>query len=165
MICEPMQPATAAVGGERNIETLAWLAVLDIHGEIFRRLNRALVREFSITLAKFDVLGQLYRNRDGLTLGSLSHQLKVTGSNVTGLVRRLVSDGLIDREMSKTDRRAFIVRLTDQGALLYLAARVRHDEVLQSWLAHVSAEELSTLQAMLNRLSHTVPPTREGESA
>ena len=160
---DPSQPAAAATGGERNIETQAWLAVLDIHGELFGRLNRTLTREFSITLAKFDVLARLYRNPDGLTQGNLSRQLKVTGGNVTGLVRRLVADGLVDREMSDTDRRAFIVRLTPQGASLYLAARDRHDEMLRLWLEPVRTQELDTLKAMLSRLSGAATRPGQGE--
>ncbi|MEJ2408986.1 MAG: MarR family transcriptional regulator [Novosphingobium sp.] len=160
---DPTQPAAAATAGGRNIETQAWLTVLDIHGELFSRLNRTLMREFSITLAKFDVLAQLYRPPGGMTQGMLSRQLKVTGGNVTGLTRRLVADGLIDRKMSATDRRAFIVRLTPAGSSLYLAARARHDELLQSWLEPVSASELDNLKAILNRLSRTVPRSRQGE--
>lgn len=156
--------AATAVGTERSIETQAWLTLLDLHGELFGRLNRTLIREFSITLAKFDVLAQLYRNPDGLTQGILSRQLKVTGGNVTGLVRRLVADGLIDREMSATDRRVFIVRLTAKGASLYRAARDRHDDLLQPWLQPVSAQELDTLKTMLKRLSRAGTRTAQGEA-
>lgn len=163
VMSDSAQSSATAVGTERSIETQAWLTLLDLHGELFSRLNRTLIREFSITLAKFDVLAQLYRNPDGLTQGILSRQLKVTGGNVTGLVRRLVADGLIDREMSAIDRRVFIVRLTAKGASLYLAARDRHDELLQPWLEPVSAQELDTLRTMLKRLSRTDTRTAQGE--
>ncbi|MEP6785985.1 MAG: MarR family transcriptional regulator [Sphingomonadales bacterium] len=160
---DPARPAVTAEGGVRNIETQAWITLLDLHGELFSRLNRTLVREFSITLAKFDVLAQLYRNPDGLTQGILSRQLKVTGGNVTGLVRRLVADGLIDREMSSIDRRAFIVRPTARGSALYVAARARHDELLKTLLAPVSGLELDALKALLNRQSRALTRSPRGE--
>lgn len=164
MMGDSAQPSSADTAVGRSVETQAWLTLLDLHGELFGRLNRTLVREFSITLAKFDVLAQLYRNPDGLTQGILSRQLKVTGGNVTGLVRRLVADGLIDREMSAVDRRVFIVRLTAKGTSLYLAARARHDELLQPWLEPVSAQELDTLKTILKRLSRADTRSAQGEA-
>jgi DNA-binding MarR family transcriptional regulator len=135
-------PAPLDPSAQRNIETQVWQTVLEMHGEIFNRLNRALGREFGITLAKFDVLAQLHRFRDGMTQGVLSRHLKVTGGNVTGLVRRLAAGGLITREMSATDRRAFIVRLTPQGAAVYSAARDRHDALLREWFSPIAPDEV-----------------------
>lgn len=157
---DPLDPSGGNAPDERNIETQAWLAVLELHGEIFSRLNRALGREFDITLAKFDVLAQLYRFRDGLTQGTLSRHLKVTGGNVTGLVRRLAADGLITREMSAGDRRAFIVRLTPQGATVYSAARDRHDALLQEWFSTLAADEMRLALHYLSLLTRHIGPTR-----
>lgn len=126
----------------RPIEVKVWHAVLDVHGQVFGQLNRALSREFGITLAKFDVLAQLYRFSDGLTQGVLSRYLKVTDGNITGLVRRLGADGLVTREMSTSDRRAFVVRLTARGEELFLAARNRHDALLHEWLHPVGPTDL-----------------------
>jgi DNA-binding MarR family transcriptional regulator len=140
----------------RNVETRVWQTVLEMHGEVFTRLNRALGREFGITLAKFDVLAQLHRFPDGLTQGTLSRHLKVTGGNVTGLVRRLAADGLITREMSASDRRAFIVRLTPQGAAVYNAARDRHDALLREWLSPIAAEEMDRALRCLSVLTRHI---------
>lgn len=131
----PEHAELAATGASvhRNPETLLWQAFLDVHGLVFSRLNRALGGEFGLTLAKFDVMAQLFSNPDGLTQGNLSRQLKVTGGNVTGLVRRMVKDGLITREMSPCDRRSFVVRLTPSGEGIYLNARARHDALLENW--------------------------------
>jgi DNA-binding MarR family transcriptional regulator len=150
---------------ERNLETRVWLGVLAVHGAIFNRLNRAFLREFDITLAKFDVLAQLNRSPDGLTQGNLSRQLKVTGGNVTGLVRRMVADGLITREMSATDRRAFVVRLTTKGADRYKASRERHDTLLHEWLGALPQHELETARQSLARLSESILTGRAGEAA
>jgi DNA-binding MarR family transcriptional regulator len=128
----------------RNIETRVWLRVMAMHGDVFNRLNRAFGKEFGITLAKFDVLAQLDRFKEGLTQGALSRRLKVTGGNVTGLVRRLTAVGMITREMSQTDRRAFIVRLTPSGAAIYKAARERHDILLREWFAGIPEVDMRT---------------------
>jgi DNA-binding MarR family transcriptional regulator len=155
----------AGDGPARNLETRVWLGVLAVHGEIFNRLNRAFMREFDITLAKFDVLAQLDRFPGGLTQGNLSRYLKVTGGNVTGLVRRLVADGLITREMSAADRRAFVVRLTAKGAEKFKAARELHDALLREWFGGSSQDDLEVALQSLMRLGQRVQAGRREGSA
>lgn len=142
---------------QRNPETQVWHAILEVHGTVFARLNRAMGREFGITLTKFDVLTQLFRNPEGMTQGKLSRHLKVTGGNVTGLVRRLSGEGLVTRYMSPEDRRAFVVQLTVRGKETYLAARTLHDALLEEWFRDISdgdkAEVLEVLLAMAGRIA------------
>lgn len=136
----------------RNIETRVWLRVMAMHAEVFNRLNRIFGKEFGITLAKFDVLAQLDRFEGGLTQGALSRHLKVTGGNVTGLVRRLTADGLISREMSATDRRVFIVRLTSDGAAIYRDARERHDVVLRELFNDIPEHDMRAVHEYLSKM-------------
>ena len=53
-----------------------------------------------------------------LPMGRLAHTLSCDASNVTGLVDRLESRGLIRREPSAADRRVKVLRLTPEGARL-----------------------------------------------
>ena len=148
-----------AAPDRRNLETRVWHAVLEVHGAVFARLNRAMGREFGITLAKFDVLAQLFRNPAGMTQGNLSRDLKVTGGNVTGLVRRLGADGLITRYMSAEDRRAFVVQLTARGKETYLAARVRHDALLEEWFRDLAgSDKANVLRILLAMAGRIAPP-------
>ena len=82
-----------------------------IEAEIRRRLRE----RFGISLARFDYMAQLYRYKDGLKMRELSRYLMVTGGNVTGLTDDLERDGLVVRESSPGDRRAWIVRLTPRA--------------------------------------------------
>ena len=148
--------------GARNIEARIWICALTLHGEIHNRLNRAFLREFGITLAKFDVLAQLARFEEGLSQGRLSQFLKVTGGNVTGLVRRLLADGLITREMSPADRRSFIVRPTPQGTAIYRAARERHDALLREWFGALPPDRLEHALASLRLLHDQLRAPRGG---
>jgi len=147
-------PIDESEGEDRTIEVQIWKAVMDIHGSVLNRLNRVMTNDFGITLAKFDVLAQLQRAPDGLTQGALSRQLKVTGGNVTGLTSRLATDGLITREMSASDRRAFVVRLTARGADLYSAARIRHDAFLGQMFDGMERGDLRQALQSLQILGH-----------
>ena len=136
-----------------QIETRLWLQLLSLHGELFASLNSTLSSEFGLSLAKFDVLAQLDRYRDGMALGQLSQNLKVTGGNVSGLVQRLLTDNLISKEMSSEDRRSFIVRLTPKGDALFRKAVDVHKQHLGNRLDSIPAEELETALSVLRSLS------------
>src|ERR1700746_3062858 len=127
-----------------QIETRLWLQLLSLHGELFASLNSMLSSEFALSLAKFDVLAQLDRYRDGMALGQLSQNLKVSGGNVSGLVQRLLADDLISKEMSSQDRRSFIVRLTPKGEALFKKAAEAHRRHLSERLADISTREMDS---------------------
>jgi DNA-binding MarR family transcriptional regulator len=133
--------------------TRLWLQILSLHGDIFSSLNALLSSEFGLSLAKFDVLAQLDRYRDGLALGQLTQNLKVSGGNVSGLVQRLLADDLISREMSSQDRRSFFVRLTPKGEALFKKAAEAHRRHLSERLADVSMREMEDALAALRSLA------------
>lgn len=137
---------------DRGIETRLWINLLILHGALFRRMNRAMSQQYGITLAKFDVLAQLADTKDGTSLSTLSQRLKVTGGNVTGLVKRLIADGLVSRQMSGSDKRSFIIRLTQEGAATFLSAREYHDQLIRQWLGSIPEGELDTALVSLEAL-------------
>ncbi|MBR0712337.1 MarR family winged helix-turn-helix transcriptional regulator [Bradyrhizobium liaoningense] len=139
-----------------QIETRLWLQLLSLHGEIFASLNSMLSSEFGLSLAKFDVLAQLDRYPEGLALGQLSQNLKVSGGNVSGLVQRLLADDLISKAMSSEDRRSFIVRLTPKGATLFRKAADIHKRHLSKRLENIPAPELDTALGVLRSLSQKI---------
>ncbi len=53
--------------------------------------------------------------RDHLTVGELAHRLHIEHHSAVGLVNRLVSQGLAQRERSSDDKRRVYVSLTSQG--------------------------------------------------
>jgi DNA-binding MarR family transcriptional regulator len=139
-----------------QIETRLWLQLLSLHGELFASLNSLLTSEFGLSLAKFDVLAQLDRYPEGLVLGQLSQNLKVSGGNVSGLVQRMAADDLLSKEMSSEDRRSFIVRLTPKGAALFRKASDVHKRHLSKRLENIPVQELDTALGVLRSLSSKI---------
>ena len=68
-----------------------------------------------LSLAKLKVLGILVSSSGSLTLGELAERLACVRSNVTQLVDRLESDGLVRREADPDDRRSIRAVVTDAG--------------------------------------------------
>ena len=68
-----------------------------------------------LSLAKLNVLGILVGSGKPLTLGELAQKLACVRSNITQLVDRLETDGLVRREADPADRRSIRAVLTDAG--------------------------------------------------
>lgn len=75
---------------------------------------------WGITGAQFGVIRCLGEaGEDGMMLTGLSERLMVSCGNITQVVDRLESGGLLQRERSLEDRRVVIARLTLEGQRLY----------------------------------------------
>ena len=109
-------------------ELRLWLRLFTCKEVIESEVRRRLRDSFGVTLPRFDLMAQLDRTPKGMTLGELSQRMMVSNGNVTGLVDRLVEQGLINRRPSPRDRRAQIVSLTAQGRKVFRAmARTNAD--------------------------------------
>lgn len=100
---------------DHKTELRLWLRLLTCTTLIENEVRRRLRDHFDITLPRFDLLAQLDRAPDGMTLGELSQRMMVSNGNITGLVDRLAEQGLIRRRTLPHDRRVQIVSLTPQG--------------------------------------------------
>jgi DNA-binding MarR family transcriptional regulator len=135
--------------GDHKAELRLWLRLLTctnlIEGEIRRRLRDT----FDVTLPRFDLMAQLDKNPAGMTLGELSSRMMVSNGNVTGLVERLVADGLIDRRAAPKDRRSQIVSLTAEGRRAFRAMARTHENWIAEIFGELSASDIDTLMRML----------------
>lgn len=120
-----------------------WLRMMTCTKTIEDEIRRRLRLNSNISLARFDYMAQLYRYPSGLKMGELSRYLMVTGGNVTGLTDELAREGLVSRESSPTDRRAWLLRLTPKGKKIFEQMAKEHNEwiaELFEGLDHASAE-------------------------
>ncbi|MEZ5913267.1 MAG: MarR family transcriptional regulator [Paracoccaceae bacterium] len=109
-----------------------------------------------VSLAKFDVLAQLVRSPDGLSMGKLSSALRVSNGNVSGLVNRLMKDGFVEKIMSDADRRSFTAKLTPLGAERFHQANTAHHEVLSRILQDLSDTELTAATDAVRKVSEKI---------
>lgn len=130
-----------------------WLRLLKTTRAIETHLRESLRSEFGSTLPRFDVLAALSRYDTGLKMSQLSGVLRVSNGNVTGIVDRLVQDGLVIRVPVEGDRRAWMVRLTKRGREEFAAQATAHEAWINAMLAQFSAEESAQIGARLDDLS------------
>lgn len=93
-----------------------------------RQLNTAngqLRTETALTIVQYLAL-DFVAQHEGLQTRALVDYMDVQPTVVTGVVDRLVRDGLVQRFTAPTDRRCFFLRLTELGRRRYATA---HDLV------------------------------------
>jgi DNA-binding MarR family transcriptional regulator len=137
-------------------ELRLWLRLFTCKELIEAEVRRRLREEFAVTFPRFDLMAQLDRARKGMTLGELSQRMMVSNGNVTGLVDRLVEQGLIDRRPSPDDRRAQIVSLTADGRRLFRAMARANEEWIGDMFADLSNGDTEALLRLLAKAKMSV---------
>jgi DNA-binding MarR family transcriptional regulator len=161
-IPSPRDRETALTKDDR-LDLRVWFRLLTCATHIERSVRQGLREEFGITLPRFDLLSQLDRAPQGLTMGELSRQLMVTNGNVTGLIDRLVTEGLVARQPSPHDRRAQVVRLTPAGKQAFDAMIPKHQAFIAERFHGLARAELAELHRLLGKLK-TAFEAREKET-
>ena len=133
-----------------------WLRLLSCSTVIEKRIRNRLAREFDTTLPRFDVLAALYRKHEGMTMGEMSETLMVSNGNVTGVVNRLLHDGLIVKEIEPQDRRTTRIRLSKKGTEDFAEMALTHEDWVDQMFGALSNEEIEQLMTMLAKLRTSV---------
>jgi DNA-binding MarR family transcriptional regulator len=129
-----------------------WLRMLATTTHVEAEIRRRLRERFDMSLARFDYMAQLFRYKDGLKMRALSRYLMVTGGNVTALTDELERDGLVVRDASPDDRRAWIVRLTPKGRRGFEAMAQEHEQWVLELFAGIDAKAVQQLYTHLGAL-------------
>lgn len=130
-----------------------WLKLLKATKHVEGELRESLRTEFDTTLPRFDVMAALYRAEAGLKMSELSSVLRVSNGNVTGIVDRLVEDGVIIRVPVDNDRRATTVRLTQAGREQFATMAAKHEEWVNAMLGDVDIGDIQAMADQLERIA------------
>ncbi len=143
-------------GVESKSRLRLWLRILKASRLIETELRENLRVEFASTLPRFDVMAALSSDPDGLKMSALSGVLRVSNGNVTGIIDRLESDGLVVREKVAGDRRALRARLTDKGRCEFARQAEAHEAWIDAMLRDVEGERAERLSGLLNEVVKSI---------
>ncbi|PTV97348.1 MarR family transcriptional regulator [Rhodobacter aestuarii] len=131
-------------------------------GHLIRRMQQQAVATFTaetqaagfdLTPVQFAALATLER-KPGIEQATLAAAIAYDRVTIGGVVARLEARGLVERSVSKTDRRARNLQLTDRGAALlrtvWPAVRRAQDQMLDN----LDAAERTQLIALLTKAIH-----------
>lgn len=137
-------------------ELRLWLRLLTctnlIEGEIRSRLRE----RFDVTLPRFDLMAQLDRAPEGMTLSDVSKRMMVSNGNVTGLVERLVESGHIDRRTSEQDRRVQFIKLTKLGRATFRKMAAEHETWVSALFGDLNERDIADLMRLLAKTKGSV---------
>ena len=118
---------------------------------------RTLLRQnFSVTLPQFDVLSELERAGDPLTMSQLSKELMVSNGNVTGVIDRLEKIDFVKRVRAERDRRIQYIELTTTGRKEFDRMAIEHERWLADLLSDLSLSDMGQLQHLLLKTRQSV---------
>ena len=120
MVSAPL--SAPGIPGDSKERLRLWIRLLRASRTIEAELRERLKKEFDTTLPRFDVMAALYRAPEGMLMSDLSRFLLVSNGNVTGIVDRLVSEGLVARARRNGDRRTSMVQ-ADRGGRRRISRR------------------------------------------
>ena len=142
-----------------------WLRMLKSTRRVEAALRGRLRREFGSTLPRFDVLAALHAQPEGMKMSELSQHLIVSNGNVTGVVDRLVADGLAERQSLATDRRAIVVRITETGRALMDDMAAAHMTWINDMFGSVSEADAARGMSIMLDIRHGTQTSDEKQSA
>jgi DNA-binding MarR family transcriptional regulator len=130
--------------------------------ELQRRMNQVMIpyaikswRELEVPLAQLKSL-LITAGKNETNLSTLAQDLRVTPGNVTGIIERLVAQGLVTRKTNANDRRIIWLQATDKGRDLLanlMESQTRH---MVRILEYMSLEDLKSLLRGLSGFIHAV---------
>ncbi len=91
-------------------------------------------------------------NTQGLSPSRLSHFQHVTKNTVSSLLASLEEQGLIERAMSRTDKRQFNIRLSTAGRELIGSILPKHSTFMAETLSGLTLQDQAALVALLHKL-------------
>ena len=133
-----------------------WLRLLTCTNLVEGALRARLRDNHASTLPRFDLLAQLDRHPEKLTMGELSSLMMVSGGNVTGLVRQLEGEGLVSRTSRSDDRRTFQVGLTPKGKKHFDRMACEHEAWVVDLFAGLSHESQEVLMQALKDMKSSI---------
>jgi len=130
--------------------------------ELQRRMSQVIIpyaieswRELDVPLAQLKSL-LIIAGKGETNFSTLAQDLGVTPGDVTGIIERLVEQGLVSRKPSPEDRRIIWLQATDKGRDLLANLMESQTHHMVHILEYMSLEDLKSLLRGLSGLFHAV---------
>ncbi len=125
--------------------------------ELHQRANRMLCRYtpdrwMSLGLTIGQLKSLFFISEKPTNFKRLAEALGVSPSSVTGIVDRLVEQGLVSRRENPDDRRMLLLQATENGEALINDLRESTAIQISAILGHMDIEDISNLAASLEAL-------------
>ncbi len=137
---------------ERDAQIFRLIALLYRIEKITDAHINALFQPIQLTCVQHLVLKLLIEAGEPLPLGQIAEKLHSVRSNVTQMIDRLTSEGLVERVFDPADRRRVLAQITEEGRRRFDATSQIEALVEQELHANFTRQERDQLVTLLSRL-------------
>lgn len=124
-----------------------WFRLIRLHTRSRVAIANRL-RAFDLSVPQCDVLTTL-TEKEGLSQQELAARLYVTKGNISGLVDRLVANGLVERRSFAGDRRSHAIHLTSAGRDLAQRAIEAQKKFVAETFGQLPPQRLAEFEQLL----------------
>ena len=96
------------------------------------------------------------KNQDLVLIKDIEQELNITKSVASNLVKRMVQNGLVELEVSPSDKRAKFVHLTEKSRSQMKQVKSFFDRMNRSLLDGISEENLAIFEEVMGQLQANV---------
>jgi MarR family transcriptional regulator, 2-MHQ and catechol-resistance regulon repressor len=134
----------------QRISTHLWLVLFKTHQAI-RTHDEQSIASSGLGFSDFAVL-EILLHKGPLPVNTIGEKILLTSGSITTAIDRLEKKLLVERELSKTDRRVRLVHLTKAGRSLIEAFFQKHQEALEHATSGLNIDEKLALTELLKKL-------------
>lgn len=139
----------------------SWEKNSDIHLQIIlqkavKSINNKIGKDFrekGITVSQFSVLDVLYTKGE-MRVCELIEKALSTSGNITVVIKNMEQKGWLYKKTCPTDKRAFLVGLTDEGKKLFETLLPEHRNEIKNTYSILSSEERQELIKILKKFKN-----------
>ena len=139
----------------------SWEKNSDIHLQIIlqkaiKSINNKIGKDFrekGITVSQFSVLDVLYTKGE-MRVCELIEKALSTSGNITVVIKNMEQKGWLYKKTCPTDKRAFLVGLTDEGKKLFESLLPEHRNEIKNTYSILSSEEKQELIRILKKFKN-----------
>lgn len=112
-------------------------------------------REFGLTPTQFGVLDVLFAKGGAMKIGELIDSMLATSGNMTVVIKNMEKNGWVTRTTCPTDKRAYLVTLTEAGRDLIQKALPVHIVAVEETFSVLTEEEQEQLIELLKKFKNS----------
>lgn len=139
----------------------SWEKNSDIHLQIIlqkavKSINNKIGKDFrekGITVSQFSVLDVLYTKGE-MRVCELIEKVLSTSGNITVVIKNMEQKGWLYKKTCPTDKRAFLVGLTNEGKKLFETLLPEHRNEIKNTYSILSSEEKQELIRILRKFKN-----------
>ena len=139
----------------------SWEKNSDIHLQIIlqkaiKSINNKIGKDFrekGITVSQFSVLDVLYTKGE-MRVCELIEKALSTSGNITVVIKNMEQKGWLYKKSCPTDKRAFLVGLTDEGKKLFETLLPKHRNEIKNTYSILSSQEKQELIKILRKFKN-----------